>query len=171
MQSNTSSKQATTALVNKTILTSEAPRWERWLHHVLSKPIKTALLRLQEKAKFIVVCERNLALHPQPSSSAITSKAFFRESNSHSNMATSQLLSSKLSSQKDFWNLLPSIKFRNLCVPWVVCQQPAIEEAFLRHEVLLTREGSVMLHPLFIYTLEGFISMDTPYPVLPLYRG
>lgn len=53
-------------------------------------------------------------------------------------------------------------------LPQEVCTQPAIQQVLLRHEILLTHEANAILHPHFIYALEGLTCTDLPHPALPL---
>lgn len=167
MQSKTSSKQATTVLVQKTISSSGLVGWDGCIM-CYPNPLKQPCSNFRKKLNlFLYVAETLLyTLSLQKALAKCSSEVI------HFNMATSQLPPSKLLvPQKDFWGLQPSVKCRKLCMPWLVWENTAIKEAFLRHEVLLALEASVMLHPLFPSMLEGLTFMGTPHPALPLYKG
>lgn len=167
MQSKTSSKQPTTVLVNKIISNSEALGWYGCIM-CSPNPLKQPCSHFRKKLKLLLNEGQTLlfTLSLQSPGKMIFSEVI------HFNMATSQLLSSKLLlPQKNFWGLQPSGKCRKLFMPWLVWDNTATKKAFLRHEVLLALGASVMLHPLFPSMLERLTSMGTPHPALPLYRG
>lgn len=169
MQSKTSSKQAATVLVNKTISNSGALGQDGCIMSY-PNPLKQPCSNFRKKLNLLLYVGETLLY----TLSLQTGKSVPKCSSegTHFNMATSQLPSPKpLFPQKDSWGLLPSVKYRKLCMPWLVWEITAIEEALLRHGVLLALEARVMLPPLFTSVLEGLTFMGTPHPALPLYRG
>lgn len=171
MQSKTSSKQATTVLVNRTISTSGALEQDGCIM-CYPNPLKQPCSNFRKKLNLLLYVGETL-LYTLSFQTGKSVPKCSSEVRCHFNTATSQLPSSKLLfPQKDFWGLLPSAKCRKLCIPWWVWENTAIEEALSGMKPFWhSKQVWCFIHPLFTSMLEGLTFMGTPHPALPLYRG
>lgn len=171
MQSKTSSKQATTVLVNRTTSTSGALERDGCIM-CYPNPLKQPCSNFRKKLNLLLYVGETL-FYTLAFKLVNQFQNALQRSDGHFNTATSQPPSSKLLfPQKDFWGLLPSVKCRKLCIPWWLWENTAIEEALSGIKPFWhLKQVWCFIHPLFTSMLEGLTFMGTPHPALPLYRG